>query len=146
MISIFLPYIHSVFTISFANSLSIYYESIILSMNSLSIIKCYKSLAILISLWSKYVHLNSIQYHFTIFITNSISLLRIHLDFDIICANRELTVLIVKSLLIHCDYRQFVLISIQTHYFHGSFTLNSLFLSSWHFRYRELLWILYVYR
>ena len=146
MISIFLPYIHSVFTISFANSLSIYYESIILSMNSLSIIKCYKSLAILISLWSKYVHVNWIQYQSTIFITNSLSLLRIHLDFDIICANREFTVLIVKSLLIHCDYRQFVLISIQTHYFYGSFTLNSLFLSSWHFRYRELLWILYVYR
>ena len=124
--------------------------AIIFITNSLSLLRMHLDFdiicAILISLWSKYVHVNSIQYQSTIFITNSLSLLRIHLDFDIICANREFTVLIVKSLLIHCDYRQFALISIQTHYFYGSFTLNSLFLLSWHFRYRELLWILYVYR
>ena len=75
-----------------------------------------------------FMWIHSIQYQSTIFITNS--LLRIHLDFDIICANREFTILIMKSLLIHCDYRQFALISIQTHYLYGSFSLNSLFSSS----------------
>ena len=135
------------YSLSFANSLSIYYESVILSMNSLSIIKCYKSLAILISLWSNmFMWIHSIQYQSTIFITNWLSLLRIHLDFDIIFANREFTVLIVKSLLIHCDYRQFALILIQTHYLYGSFTLNSLFSSTGHFRYRKSLWIHYVHR
>ena len=75
-----------------------------------------------------FMWIHSIQYQSTIFITNS--LLRIHLDFDIICANHEFTIHIMKSLLIHCDYRQFALITIQTNYLYGSFTLNSLFSSS----------------
>ena len=88
----------------------------------------------------KYVHVNpfnSVSVHY--FYNKLAFAIIIHLDFDIIFANREFTVLIVKSLLIHCDYRQFALILMQTHYLYGSFTFNSLFSSTGHFRYRESL-------
>ena len=113
----------------------------------------------------------------TIFKTNPLSLLRIHLDFDIICAllislwSKYVHVNPFNSVLVHYFYNEFAFViensfrfrynlceswiyssnseitidslwlsSIRIHFntnplFYGSFTLNSLFSSSWHFRY-----------